>query len=49
MEEQAEKQSENNAKGGEHKRHCPICGARLWLSNKMTIPDRRSTMALTMC
>ena len=34
MEEKAEKPTEKEAKIGEKKWHCPICGARIWLSNK---------------
>ena len=34
MEEKAEKPSEKEAQVGEKKGHCPICGARIWLSNK---------------
>ena len=34
MEEKAEKPTEKEAQIGENKWHCPICGARIWLSNK---------------
>ena len=34
MEETAEKPSEKAAQVGENKWHCPICGARIWLSSK---------------
>ena len=34
MEDKAEKPTEKEAKNGEKKWHCPICGARIWLSNK---------------
>ena len=34
MEEKAEKPSEKSTQVGEKKWHCPICGARIWLSNK---------------
>ena len=34
MEEKAEKPTEKEAQVGEKKWHCPICGARIWLSNK---------------
>ena len=38
MEEKAEKPSEKEAQVGEKKWHCPICGARIWLSNKKRHP-----------
>jgi predicted RNA-binding Zn-ribbon protein involved in translation (DUF1610 family) len=34
MEEKAEKPSEQPTQVDEKKWHCPICGARIWLSNK---------------
>ena len=34
IEENAEKPSEKDAQVGEKKWHCPICGARIWLSSK---------------
>ena len=34
MEEKAEKPNEKEAQVGETKWQCPICGARIWLSNK---------------
>ena len=34
MEEKAEKPTEKEAKIGEKQWQCPICGARIWLSNK---------------
>ena len=34
MEEKAEKPSEKAALIGKNKWQCPICGARVWLSNK---------------
>jgi predicted RNA-binding Zn-ribbon protein involved in translation (DUF1610 family) len=34
MEEKAEKPTEKEAQIDETKWHCPICGARIWLSNK---------------
>ena len=34
MEEKAEKPSETTAQVAEKKWHCPICGARIWLSNQ---------------
>ena len=33
MEEKAGKPSVKEAQVGEQKLHCPICGARIWLSN----------------
>ena len=43
MEEKAVKPSENSSQVAEKKWHCPICGARICLSNKKSIPDQRST------
>ena len=34
MEEKAEQPSEKIAQVGGKKWHCPICGARIWRSNK---------------
>ena len=34
MEEKAEQPSKKTAKVGGETWHCPICGARKWLSNK---------------
>ena len=34
MEEKAVKPGENNSQSAEKKWHCPICGARICLSNK---------------
>ena len=44
MEEKAEKPSETTAQVAEKKWHCPICGARIWLSNKKrhTRPKKRN-------
>ena len=34
MEEIVEKPTEKEAQVGKNKWHCPICGTRIWLSNK---------------
>ena len=49
MEEKAEKPTEKEAKIGEKKWHCPICGARIWSATRRGIPDPRNTTTPTMC
>ena len=49
MEEKAEKPTEKEAKNGEKKWHCPICGARIWLSNKKEAYPIQETQRRQLC